>query len=207
DSKSKPLILATGAASMDDVMRAVSIISNDRLVLMQCNTNYTLEKNKHKFVNINVLNKYKEKFPNIVLGLSDHTLGHGSVLGSIAIGSRVIEKHFTDDNDREGPDHKFALNPTTWRQMVDMGNEVFETLGDGVKKVEENEKNAFIVQRRSITVKRSLSKGQKIEEGDIEFLRPCPKNSFHPFEKDLVVGKILNNEKHAGESILKDDIC
>ena len=207
DSKSKPLILATGAASMDDVMRAVRIISNDRLVLMQCNTNYTLEKNKHKFVNINVLNKYKEKFPNIVLGLSDHTLGHGSVLGSIAIGSRVNEKHFTDDNDREGPDHKFALNPTTWRQMVDMGNEVFETLGDGVKKVEENEKNAFIVQRRSITIKRSLSKGQKIEEDDIEFLRPCPKNSFHPFEKDLVVGKILNNDKHAGESILKDDIC
>ena len=91
--------------------------------------------------------------------------------------------------------------------MVDMGNEVFETLGDGVKKVEENEKNAFIVQRRSITIKRSLSKGQKIAEDDIEFLRPCPKNSFHPFEKDLVVGKILNNDKHAGESILKDDIC
>ena len=95
----------------------------------------------------------KKLFPKAILGLSDHTFGHSTVLGAIALGARVFEKHFTDDNSREGPDHKFALNPVAWREMVDISNEVFETLGDGLKKVEENEHNAFIVQRRSIVCK------------------------------------------------------
>ena len=115
--------------------------------------------------------------------------------------------HFTDDNSREGPDHKFALNPVAWREMVDISNEVFETLGDGLKKVEENEHNAFIVQRRSIVYKSDLLEGHKISENDLDYLRPCPPGSFHPFEKDLILGKILNKNKLANESILKEDIC
>ena len=206
-SKKKPLILATGASSLEDVKRAVDVIPRDNLILLQCNTNYTLEAGKHKFVNINVLNEYRERFPNVILGLSDHTLGHGSVVGSIALGARVIEKHFTDNNDRAGPDHKFALNPKAWREMVDLGNEVYETLGDGVKKVEENEKNAFIVQRRSVVLKHNLSKGDQVKKEDLDFLRPCPEKSFHPFEEKLIIGQKLNKSKKAGESILKDDLC
>ena len=123
------------------------------------------------------------------------------------MGAKVIEKHFTDNNDREGPDHKFALNPKTWREMVDLGNEVFETLGDGIKKVEENEENAFIVQRRSIVLRHDLNAGETISKQDLDFLRPCPKKSFHPFEIDLIIGKKLTKSKSAGESILKDDLC
>lgn len=206
-SKNKPLILASGASLIEDVERAVEVLDSNQLVLMQCNTNYTIDSDKHHYVNLNVLQLYKEKFPSVVLGLSDHTLGHGSVLGSIALGARVIEKHFTDDNNREGPDHKFALNPTTWKEMVELSNEVFETLGDGKKRIEKNEENAFIVQRRSIVCNKDLKNGHIISEDDLDYLRPCPPNSFHPYQKHLVIGKKLINNKNQNESLMQDDIC
>jgi len=206
-NKDKPVLIATGAATIDDVKRAVGSVKEDKLILMQCNTNYTVEPDKHKHVNLKVLECYKELFPNIVLGLSDHTLGHGSVLGAIPLGARVFEKHFTDDNSRIGPDHKFALNPVNWRMMVEMSEEVFETLGDGIKRVEENEKNAFIVQRRSIVCIKDLKKGSIIKKEDLDFLRPCPEGSFHPYEADIVTGKKLQIDKKKNESILKEDIC
>ncbi len=206
-SKGKPLILASGASNLTDVERAVHALNANQLILMQCNTNYTLESDKHHFVNLNVLKLYKERFPSVVLGLSDHTLGHGSVLGSIPLGARVIEKHFTDDNSREGPDHKFALNPTTWKEMVNLSNEVFETLGDGIKRIEKNEENAFIVQRRSIVCNKNLKNGHIISEDDLDYLRPCPPNSFHPYEKNLVIGKKLLGNKNRNESLMQDDLC
>jgi sialic acid synthase SpsE len=206
-SKNKPLIIASGASTLSDVERAVAALDLNQLVLMQCNTNYTLEGDKHQYVNLNVLKLYKEKFPSVILGLSDHTLGHGSVLGSIPLGARVIEKHFTDDNSREGPDHKFALNPVNWKEMVELSNEVFETLGDGKKRVEKNEENAFIVQRRSIVCNKDLKSGHVISEQDLDYLRPCPPESFHPFEKKLVIGKKLIKDKCLHESLMHDDLC
>lgn len=204
--KNKPVLIATGAADIEDVKRAVSMVDSNKLVLMQCNTNYTIEAEKHKYVNLRVLEDYRNIFPRAILGLSDHTLGHGSVLGAIPLGARVFEKHFTDDNSREGPDHKFALNPKKWKEMVDMSNEVFETLGDGVKKIEENEKNAFIVQRRSIVAKRHLEVGSEIKEEDLDYLRPCPNGSFHPYEKEKLIGKKLKVVKEKNESFLRTDI-
>ena len=114
-SKNKPVILATGASNMEDVNRAMSALlaKNSNIILMQCNTNYTASNENYKYINLNVLKTYKQKYPDIVLGLSDHTFGSSTVLGSIVYGARVFEKHFTDDNNRQGPDHKFAMNPKT----------------------------------------------------------------------------------------------
>ena len=70
------------------------------------------------------MNTYKKKFPNAILGLSDHTHGHVTVLGAVSLGARVVEKHFTDNNNRYGPDHKFAMNLRTWRKMVDATREL-----------------------------------------------------------------------------------
>ena len=125
-SKKKPVILATGAASLKDVDRAVSEIRkmNKQLCIMQCNTNYTAENDNFNYLNLNVLKAYKKKFPGIVLGLSDHTPGHSSVLGAIALGARMVEKHFTDNNNRIGPDHKFSMNPSSWKEMVDRSREL-----------------------------------------------------------------------------------
>ena len=90
--------------------------------------------------------------------------------------------------------------------MVDLSIEVFETLGDGIKKIEENELNSFVVQRRSIVSNKDLSEGHSITVEDLDFLRPCPENSFHPYEKDLLIGKKLKQAVKKGESFLKKDI-
>ena len=190
--KNKPVILATGASSINDVKKAVSQILrfNKKLVLMQCNTNYTNSYDNFKFINLNVLKIFKKIFKNkIILGLSDHTPGNSTVLGAIALGAKVIEKHFTDDNDRDGPDHKFSMNPLTWRQMIKSSRELELSLGDGEKKIEKNEKQSVIVQRRGAWLTKDKKKNEKLYIQDCEFLRPCPKNSISIFDINKYLGK------------------
>ena len=110
---------------------------------MQCNTNYTASKNNLKYINLNVLRKYKKTFPNVILGLSDHTHGHSTVLGAITLGARMVEKHFTISNNLEGPDHKFSMTPKTWKEMVERSRELESALGSENKMIEVNEKQAF----------------------------------------------------------------
>jgi N-acetylneuraminate synthase len=202
--KGKPVLLATGASSMEDVERAMNVIGNiSDVALLQCNTNYTTDNDKARFVNLNVLNTFKEKYPNTLLGLSDHTVGHATVTGSIALGARIIEKHFTDDNNREGPDHKFAMNPASWRQMVDVANEVFYALGDGEKRIENNEISSRIVQQRCLRATKNLEAGAVLTIDDVEALRPCPDDALRPYELDKYIGCVLNSALAKGEHFIK----
>ena len=166
--KNKPLILmVTGASTIKDVVNTVRLILKykTKLVLMQCNTNYTASNENYEYINLNVLNDYKKRFKNkIVLGLSDHTFGHTTVLGAVSLGARVVEKHFTDDNNRNGPDHKFSMNPTTWREMVDETEKLIQSLGNGKKKIEKNELQSSIIQRRGVRFNQDLSKVEKLLE-------------------------------------------
>lgn len=206
--KKKPVMLATGASNMTDVDRAVSTILsyNKHLVLMQCNTNYTINRENYKYINLNVLNTYQTAYPDLVLGLSDHTPGHTTVLGALALGARVFEKHFTDDNDREGPDHKFAMNPSTWRTMVDECMNLYYALGDGVKKVEVNEKESRIVQQRSVYYQNDKKAGSIISEYDIFPVRPIQENGYMPYEMGKLIGKVLKHDVQADMPVLRGDI-
>ncbi|USK69966.1 N-acetylneuraminate synthase family protein [Peribacillus asahii] len=206
--KNKPTLLATGASDFRDVKRAVDsvLMYNPQIVLMQCNTNYTGSLENFKYINLNVLKTYATMYPNMVLGLSDHTPGHATVLGSIALGARVIEKHFTDNNNRVGPDHPFSMNPVTWTEMVQRSRELELALGDGIKAVEENEKETVVVQRRGIYLKNVLYKGQAITKEDIEFLRPAPDNGYSPYEIESIVGLKLNKDKLPGEALYKGEL-
>lgn len=194
--KGKPVLLATGASTFDEVVRAVDIVKkyNKEIVLFQCNTNYTANEENFNYINLNVLKTYKEIFPNVILGLSDHTHGHETVLGAVALGARVIEKHFTDDNLREGPDHPFSMNPKTWKEMVDSTRKLERALGVGVRKIEDNEKETSVLQRRCIRANRDIREGEIILSEDLEYQRPAPLGSLSPgYEKDLVGKKALRN--------------
>jgi N-acetylneuraminate synthase len=206
--KGKPTLLATGACDADDVMRMMDLaLSKTKdIVLMQCNTNYTGSSENFQYCNLNVLKSFKEQYPNTILGLSDHTSGHATVLGSLALGARVFEKHFTDDNNQEGPDHAFAMNPSSWRDMVDRSYELLVAMGDGKKVVEENEKQSYKVQRRCICASQDLKAGHIITEDDLQPLRPISENSFQPFEKHLVLGRVLKQDIQYGESFTKNNI-
>ena len=204
----KPVLLATGASDMEETIEAAELVleHNPQLCLLQCNTNYTGSLDNFAAVNLNVLRAFALKWPGLVLGLSDHTPGHSAVVGAVALGARVIEKHFTDDNSREGPDHSFALNPVTWRAMVDATREVELALGDGVKRVEANEHETVVIQRRALRATRDLKSGEVLTDADLEALRPCPKGACPPSRQSQVVGRKLTTARNAGEAILWTDL-
>lgn len=207
--KGKPVLLATGAASIADVQRAVDAILpiNPQLVLMQCNTNYTASLENYAYVNLRVLDTYRAMYPQLVLGLSDHTFGLATTLGAVVLGGRVIEKHFTDDNSHEGPDHKFAMNPVTWRDMVERTRELERALGSGNKRVEGNERDSVVVQQRSLYCARDLAKGHVLSRSDIDVLRPAPAGAILPYDLGALIGRRLDKELKAGASIRWDDLA
>lgn len=207
-NKQKPYILASGAATMDEVHRAVNtaLEINPHLVLMQCNTNYTASIDNFKYINLRVLESYRAMYPEMILGLSDHTPGHSTVLGAVTLGARMVEKHFTDDTLRTGPDHAFSMDPRTWREMVDRTRELEAALGCGIKQVEDNEAETVVLQRRALRAKTSLKRGHSIEAGDLIPLRPCPRDALQPFEMDRAIGKILRHDIECGDCLRPGDL-
>ena len=207
-SKQKPYILATGASSFDEVLDAVQAgyAINKNFCLMQCNTNYTASMENFNYINLRVLDLFKKEFPEIILGLSDHTPGHTTVLGAVSMGARVIEKHFTDDNNREGPDHLFSMNPSSWEEMVLRTRELENSFGTGVKRVESNEKETVILQRRAIAAKFPLKKGDIITNNNTFPLRPIPSDGIPPYDIDKIIGKRLNKDYSEGEYIKFADL-
>lgn len=239
----KPLLIATGASTLAEVKMAVHSAQKhtDDIILMQCNTNYTathgedISKTKERFSNINlkVLQTYASIWSNMLLGLSDHTHGHLTVLGAVGLYNCVaVEKHFTLDSSQKGQDHPFSMMPQEWQNMVDKTkvlkeniniNDDFKSryqivkdladdaehldliIGDGIKEISKNEENTIIVQRRAIRAKHDLIKGQKIEKNDLEVLRPCPKDALPPYKMKDIEGKILNNNILAGEHLKLSD--
>ena len=188
--KGKPVLLASGASDIGEVQHAVDAILavNPELVLMQCNTNYTAADGNFDNIHLNVLKTYHQIWPNLILGLSDHTHGHATVLGAVALGARVVEKHFTDDNKREGPDHAFAMNPQSWADMVDNTRQLERALGSANKFVADNEKQTVVVQRRCLRASRDIQLGEILTREMIDVLRPATPGAILPYEIEKVIG-------------------
>ena len=201
--KGKPVLLATGASSMDDVRRAALTVLriNPQLLLMQCNTNYTGEIQNLRYVNLNVLRAYALCFPGVPLGLSDHTPGHASVLGAVALGATAIEKHFTDDPSRVGPDHPFSMTPASWREMVDRTRELELALGSGLKQVEPNERETVVIQRRCLRAAVELPGGTTLSPEHLVALRPAPMDSIAPYDLERVLGRKTRQPLAEGEHL------
>lgn len=206
--KGKPMLLATGAAGLAEVVDAVDTIraSNHELVLMQCNTNYTASPENLKFLSLRVLSSYAALFPDVILGLSDHTPGHTSVLGAVALGARVVEKHFTDDTGREGPDHAFSMDPATWREMVDRTRDLEAALGDTVKRVEQNEVETVVVQRRGVRAARALTAGTVLTREDLVVVRPATPDLVPANRLGELIGQRLRRDLEADEGVRAFDL-
>lgn len=207
-AKGKPMLVATGAAELGDVVDVVDAVHRhtEDLVLMQCNTNYTASLDNFNYLNLNVLKAYHELFPDVVLGLSDHTPGHASTLGAIALGARVVEKHFTDDTTREGPDHKFSMDPVSWRDMVDRSRELEQALGASLKRVEPNETETVIVQRRAVRTRRALSAGTVLTRDDLIVLRPATPGAVGAAHVADAVGRKLSRDLEADDAVMWSDL-
>ncbi|MGC8855712.1 MAG: N-acetylneuraminate synthase family protein [Anaerolineae bacterium] len=207
-SKGKPVILATGASTIGEVQRAVHAILaiNKQLVLMQCNTNYTASPENYDHIHLNVLKTYATMFPQVILGLSDHTHGNATVLGAVTLGARVIERHFTDDNNREGPDHKFALNPEAWAHMVEETRQLERALGSPDKFIAGNEQQTVIVQRRCLRAARDIKAGEVFTREMIDVLRPATPGAIKPHEIPNVIGTRALRDLKYGEELRWTDL-
>jgi len=185
-------------------------------------------------INLRVLETFSNIWPRVPLGLSDHTHGDLTVLGAVGLyNCSAVEKHFTLDSSKIGQDHSFSMMPDEWLRMVEnteilkaeiSKEDSFEEkkdkikkiakdgafleliIGDGVKKVSENEHNTVIVQRRSIRAKRNLPAGSIISKDDLEVLRPCPKDALPPYKINELVGKQLKRDMLKGNYFIQAEL-
>jgi len=207
-SKGKPFFVATGASDIGEVQRAVHAILkiNRQLVLMQCNTNYTASPDNYDHLHLNVLKTYAAMFPDVILGLSDHTHAVAPVLGAVTLGARVIERHFTDRNDREGPDHKFAMNPGNWAKMVEETRLLERSLGSPDKSVAGNEVQTAVIQRRCLRAAREVKAGETFTREMIDVLRPAAPGAIKPHEIESVLGTKALRDLQVGEELRWTDL-
>ena len=207
-AKGKPFFVATGAATIGEVQKAVQAIMriNPQLVLMQCNTNYTASPGNYDHLHLNVLRTYATMFPDVILGLSDHTHAVAPVLGAVTLGARVIERHFTDSNEREGPDHKFAMNPENWAEMVEETRLLERALGSPDKFIAENEKETAIVQRRCLRAAREIKAGEVLSREMIDVLRPATPGAIKPDQVMDVIGTKVLHDLAFGQELCWTDL-
>lgn len=204
----KPLLMATGASTLDEVRMAVDVARKHTkdIVLLQCNTNYTGSVENFRHISLNVLKAYAREFPELVLGLSDHTPGHATVLGAVALGARVVEKHFTDNTANEGPDHLFSMDPASWSEMVERTRELEAALGSEEKRVMDNERETVVVQRRAVRAAKSIACDQTITSEDLIVLRPCPEDALPPYRMGELLGRNATRDIDQGDIVGLDDV-
>jgi sialic acid synthase SpsE len=201
--KGKPLMLATGDATMseiDEAVRTIAATGNMDLLLMQCITNYP---SKIDSANVNVLKTYQSAF-DILTGYSDHSPGPVVALASVVLGGCVIEKHFTLNKADKGPDHPHSMNPVEFKLMVDYVREIERAMGSTCKEVVEEESETVYVQRRSLYAKRDIPEGKALEADDIDVLRPAL--GIQPKYKSLIIGKKVKNMIEAGKPLFWENI-
>jgi N-acetylneuraminate synthase len=205
----KPILMATGDCDMADVERAMAMVApvNKQIVLMQCNTNYTAAESNYDHLHLNVLKTYAQRWPDVILGLSDHTQSAAPVVGAVALGARVVERHFTDSNDREGPDHKFALNPENWAHMVNEVRILERALGSAEKAVAENEKETYIVQRHCLRVARDVKAGEVFTADMLEVLRPAVPGALMSWDMPRVIGRKAAADMPFGKEVRASDLA
>ena len=201
--KNKPMFLATGDSTMseiDEALRTIEATGNNNLVLMQCITNYP---SKIESANINVLKTYQTAF-NIMVGYSDHSPGPVVALGSVALGAKVIEKHFTINKTDDGPDHPHSMDVNEFKRMVEYIRELEAALGSTRKLVVEEESETVIVQRRSLYARNDIPKGEIIKLEDLVELRP--QLGIMPKYKKNIIGKQSKRLISQDEPVTWDDI-
>ncbi len=199
----KPVFLATGDASLseiDEALRTIEKTGNKDIVLMQCITNYP---SMIESANINVLDTYKSAF-NVQVGYSDHSPGDLVILGAIAKGAVVVEKHFTYDKNAKGPDHPHSMEPNEFKEMVDKTKLLKTALGSSSKFVVKEEEETVFVQRRGLYAKKTIKKGDRFTNENIEELRPAI--GILPKYKYNIIGSSARHLIEKGEPIFWKDL-
>lgn len=195
--KKLPILLSTGASDLKEIKTAVDIITKytKKLCIMQCTLCYPT---KYEHSNLLAIKTIKKKFPNFIIGLSDHTLGTIVSSSSVLLGSRVIEKHFTiDKNLPKSADHWLSIDPAELKKLVEDVSILRKSLGTGLKKCLKCETVAKMNARRSIVILKDMNKGDILKNSSLILKRPGTGLSAGMIRK--VIGKKLKKDLKADE--------
>lgn len=200
----KPIFLSTGGGTMEDIERAVETILplNDQLCILQCTSSYPAEAEE---LNLRVIETLRERYPEFVIGLSDHFNGISMALVAYILGARVIEKHFTLNHTWKGTDHAFSLEPIGMRKLVRDLRRVPDALGDGVKRQLASEARPLTKMGKKLVAARDLREGHVLAPEDVAAKSPAD-GGLPPFELDRVVGRRLRRTLSVEENIAFDDL-
>jgi N-acetylneuraminate synthase/sialic acid synthase len=199
----KPMIVSTGGGSIEDVQRAYDAIMsiNPQLCLMQCTASYPVEPQD---MNLRVITTYRERFPDVVIGLSDHQNGIAMAMVGYVLGARVIEKHFTLNRAWKGTDHAFSLEPAGMRKLVRDLRRARLALGDGIKKVLPCETKPLFKMGKKLVVARNVPAGHVLTREDVAI--KSPNDGLPPYELENVIGKVTLRALQQEENISFDNL-
>lgn len=189
---SKDIIISTGMSSMSEIEDALQVllgagVLKEQLTVLHCNTEYPTPMHD---VNLLSMLEIRDKL-NVKVGYSDHTLGTEVPIAAVALGARVIEKHFTLDRNMEGPDHKASMEPDELKYMVKSIRNIELALGKSLKQPTVSEANNISIARKSIHLKHELKIGHIITSADLVMKRPG--DGISPMKMKEIIGRKLNN--------------
>lgn len=202
----KPVVMSTGMCSEMEIKQALDVLvkfglKKEFISILHCNTEYPTPM---KDVNLKAMLAIQQNF-EVQVGYSDHTLGIEVPIAAVALGAKIIEKHFTLDRTLPGPDHVASLEPNELKEMVKAIRNIELALsGDGEKMPSESEIKNIAIARKSIHLSKDLSKGHIITDADIISLRPG--DGISPMEWENIVGKMLKVEKKKFDKLLFSDL-
>jgi sialic acid synthase len=200
----KPIFLSTGGATMEDVERAVDTILplNAQLCVLQCTASYPAETED---LHLRVIATLRERYPDLVIGLSDHQNGIAMAVVAYMLGARVIEKHFTLNHAWKGTDHVFSLMPEGMRRLIRDLHRIPDALGDGVKRPLPSEDAAMRKMGKKLVAARPLDAGHVLAADDVEARSPAD-GGLPPYELDRLVGRRLQRPLAVEENVTFDDL-
>ena len=200
----RPIFLSTGGGTLDEVERAVDTILplNAQLCVMQCTASYPCEVEE---LNLGVVESYRERFPDLVIGLSDHQSGIAMSLVGYMLGARVIEKHFTLNHAWKGSDHAFSLMPEGMRRLVRDLHRVPDAVGDGVKRPLASEARPLEKMGKKLVATRDLPVGHVLTAEDLAARSPAD-GGLPPYELDDLLGRRLTRSLMVDQALVTDDV-
>ena len=194
----KPMLISTGGGTMEDVNRAYDAIMplNSQLSILQCTAGYPAEFSE---LNLRVITTFRERFPEVVVGLSSHDNGIAMAVAAYMLGGRIVEKHFTLNHTWKGTDHAFSLEPIGFRKMVRDLQRTKAALGDGIKRTYDSEVNPITKMGKKIVAARDLPAGHTLRREDLAI--KSPGDGLQPYEIDKVIGRVTRQAINEDDDI------
>lgn len=201
----KPLVISTGMANLEDIKKTVRFIERSGsvpgLVIFACTSNYPC---KSEHLNIRSVTTLAKKFPQHVIGWSGHENNIDPTLWAVAAGACVVERHVTYDKKQKGNDHQASLEPAELRELISRLEELDETMGDGVKDLQEGEKAAYKKLGKSLCTRTPVKRGDRLTRENLISKSPgygiCPNRIFELIEAGAVFDTDLQVDQIIGEA-------